>query len=75
MVDAAVTVTDRGKKECEDPEGNEVTRSEGAEGGPGPPSGERDKQSACSSGSGKTSMEEPEGQSDGLDATSRLHHA
>ncbi len=31
--------TDRGKK-CMDPEGNGVTMSEGAEGGPCPPSGE-----------------------------------
>ncbi len=27
-----------------DPEGNGVTKSEGAEGGPGPPGGEQDKQ-------------------------------
>jgi hypothetical protein len=33
-----VHVTDRGKKECMDPEGNGVTMNEGAEGGPGPPS-------------------------------------
>jgi hypothetical protein len=67
-------VTDRGKKECVDPEGNWVTMSEGAEGGPGPPGGEQDKQSVCSNGSGKMSMGEPEGQPDGLEATSRLHH-
>jgi hypothetical protein len=33
-------VTGKGKKECVDPEGNGVTMNEGAEGGPGPPSGE-----------------------------------
>jgi hypothetical protein len=33
-------VTDRGKKECVDPEVNGVTMREGAEGGPSPPSGE-----------------------------------
>ncbi len=33
-------LTDRGKKECVDPEGNGVTMNERAEGGPGPPSGE-----------------------------------
>jgi hypothetical protein len=31
--------TDRGKKECVDPEGNGVTMGEGAERGPGPPVG------------------------------------
>jgi hypothetical protein len=67
-------VTDRGKKKCVDPEGNGVTMSEGAEGGPDPPGGEQDKQSVCSNGSGKMSMGEPEGQPDGLEATSRLHH-
>ncbi len=35
-----VSVTDRGKEECVDPEGNGVTMSEGTEGGPGPPSKE-----------------------------------
>ncbi len=34
------TVTDKGKKECMDPEGNGVTMNEGAEAGPGPPGGE-----------------------------------
>jgi hypothetical protein len=52
---------DRGKKECVDPEGNGVTMSEGAEVGPGPPSGERDKQLICNSGGDKTSMGEPGG--------------
>jgi hypothetical protein len=64
-------VTDRGNKECVDPEGNGVTMSEGAERGPGPLSREQDKQLICISGGDKTSM----GQSDGLDATSRTHHA
>jgi hypothetical protein len=68
-------VTDRGKKECVDPEGNGVTMGEGAEGGPGPPSGEQDKQSVCSSGGDKTSMGKPKRRPDGLDATSRPHHA
>ncbi len=58
-----------------DPEGNGATMSEGVEGGPGPPSGEQDKQLICSSGGDKTSMGEPGGQSDGLDATSRTHPA
>jgi hypothetical protein len=45
-----------------DPEGNGVIMSEGAEGGPGSPSGEEDKQSVCSRGSDRTSMGEPEEQ-------------
>jgi hypothetical protein len=32
-----------------DPEGNGVTMARGAEGGPGPPSGEQDKQLICNS--------------------------
>jgi hypothetical protein len=56
-----------------DPEGNGVTKSEGAEGGPGLPGGEQDKQSICEGD--RTSMGKPEGQPDGLDATSRPHHA
>jgi hypothetical protein len=35
-----ILVTDKGQEECVDPEGNGVTINEGAEGGPGPPSGE-----------------------------------
>jgi hypothetical protein len=35
-----VSATDKGKKECVDPEGNGVTMNEGAERGPGPPGGE-----------------------------------
>jgi hypothetical protein len=68
------SVTDRGNEECVDPEGNGVTMSEGAEGGPGPLSGEQDKQSVCSSEGDKTSMGELKGQLDGLDVTSRPHH-
>ncbi len=70
-----VTVTDRGKRECVDPEGNGVTMIEGVERGPGPLSGEQDKQSVCSSGGDKMPMWKPEGQPDGLDVTSRPHHA
>ncbi len=58
-----------------DPEGNGVTMGRGVEGGLGPPSGERDKQLICNSGGEKTSMGEPGKQPDGLDATSRTHHA
>jgi hypothetical protein len=68
------SVTDMGKKECVDPEGNGVTMSEGAEGGPGPPSGEQDKQLICNSRGDKTSMGEPGGRQNELDATSRTHH-
>jgi hypothetical protein len=35
-----IIVTDKGEKECVDPEGNGVTMNEGAEGGPCPPIGE-----------------------------------
>ncbi len=38
------SVADRGVGGCVDPEGNGVTMVRGAEGGPGPPSGEQDKQ-------------------------------
>jgi hypothetical protein len=58
-----------------DPEGNGVTMGRGAEGGPGPPSGEQDKQLICSIGGGETPMGEPEGQHVGSDGTSRTHHA
>jgi hypothetical protein len=47
---------------CVDPEGNGVTMGRGAEGGPGPPSGEQDKQLICNSGGGETPMGEPRGQ-------------
>ncbi len=47
----------------------------GAEGRPGPPNGEQDKQLICNSGGDNTSMGEPGGQPDGLDVTSRTHHA
>jgi hypothetical protein len=70
-----LTVMDKGEKECVDPEGNGVTMNEGTEGGPGPPSRECDKQSAHSSGSGKTSVGELEEQEDGLGATSRPLYA
>jgi hypothetical protein len=52
-----------------DPEGNGVTMGGEAEGGPCPPSGEQDKQLVCNSGGDKTSMGEPGGRPDGLDAT------
>jgi hypothetical protein len=68
-------VTDREVGECLNPEGNGVTMGRGAEGGPGPPSGEQDKQLICNNGGDKTSMGEPGGEPDGLDATSRTHHA
>jgi hypothetical protein len=45
----------------------------GAEGRLGPPSGEPDKQLICNSGGDKTSMGEPGGQPDGLEATLRTH--
>jgi hypothetical protein len=45
-------------RECVDPEGNGVTIGRGAEGGPGPPSGERDKQLICNSGGDKMSIGE-----------------
>jgi hypothetical protein len=70
-----LTVTDRGKKECLDPEGNGVTMCERVEGGPGPPIGERDEQLTCNSRVDKTSMGEQGGRPGGLDATSRTHHA
>ncbi len=57
-----------------DPEGNGVTMKRGARGGPGPPSGEQDKQLICNSGGDETPMGEPGGQKDGSDATSRSHH-
>jgi hypothetical protein len=70
-----ITVADGEMGECVDPEGNGVTMGRGAEGGPGPPSGEQDKQLICNGGRGETSMGEPGEQQDGPDATSRTHHA
>jgi hypothetical protein len=59
-----------------DPEGYGVTMGRGVEGGgPGPPSGEQDKQLICSSGGGETPMGEQGGQQDSFDAISRTHHA
>jgi hypothetical protein len=58
-----------------DPEGNGVIMSEGAEGGPGPPSRDEDKQSVYGSGADKTSMGVPEEQQDELSATSRPRYA
>ncbi len=71
----SVSVADRGMRECVDPEVNGVTMGRGAEGGPGPHSWEQEKQLICNSGGDKTSKGEPGGQPDGLDATSRTHHA
>jgi hypothetical protein len=48
-----------------DPERNGATMGRGAAGGPGPPSGEQDKQLICNSGGDKTPMGEPGGQPDG----------
>jgi hypothetical protein len=58
-----------------DPEGNGVTMGKGAEGGPGSPSEEQDKQLICNSRGDKMSIGDPGGQPEGLDATSRIHHA
>jgi hypothetical protein len=58
-----------------DREGMGFTLGWGGVGGPGPPSGEQDKQLIFNSAGDKTSMGEQGGQSDGLDATSRTHHA
>ncbi len=72
---AEPTVADGGMGKCVDPEGNGVSLGKGAEGEPGPPSGEQDKQLICNSGGDETPMGEPGGQQDGSDATSRTHHA
>jgi hypothetical protein len=61
--------------ECMDPEEIGVSLGKGAEGGPGPPSEEQDKQLICNSGGDKTPMGEPGGLQDGSDATSRTHRA
>ncbi len=58
-----------------DPEGNWVIMGRRVEGGPGPPSGDQDKQLVCSSGGGKTPMGEQGEQQDGSGVTSRAHHA
>jgi hypothetical protein len=69
------TVVDREMRECV------ALREMGSpwvgrrRGGPGPPSGEQDKQLVCNSGGDKTSMGESGGLPDRLDATSRTHHA
>ncbi len=70
-----LVVADGEVGDCVDSEGNGVTMGRGVEGGPGPPSGERDKQLICSSGGGETPMGEQRGQQNGSDATSRTHHA
>jgi hypothetical protein len=71
----AIFVADRGMGKCVDPEGNGVSLGKGAEGGPGPPSEEQDKQLICNSEGDVTPMGEPGGQQDGSNATSRIHHA
>jgi hypothetical protein len=50
------TLHTRGIRECVDPEGNGVTMGRGEERGPGPPSGEQDKQLICNSGGDKTPL-------------------
>jgi hypothetical protein len=74
VADRVRLVADGGVGEYVDPEGNGVTMGSGAEGGPGPPSGEQDKQLIWNSGGGKTSIGEPGGQQDGSNAISRTHH-
>ncbi len=69
------SVADGGMGECMDLEGKGVSLGKGAEGGPGPPSEEQDKQLICNSGGDKNPMGEPGGQQNGSDATSRTHHA
>ncbi len=47
----------------------------GAEGEPGPPSDEQDKQLICNSGGDKTPMGEPGERQERSDVTSRTHQA
>jgi hypothetical protein len=49
-ISAHVTVSDGEVGWCLEPEGNGVNPGGGNEGGPGPPSGEQDKQSTSSRG-------------------------
>jgi hypothetical protein len=54
-----VTEADEEAVRCLDPEGNGVNLGGGNGGGPGPPSGEQDKQLINSRGEGNTLMERP----------------
>jgi hypothetical protein len=55
------SVSDRGVGCCLEPEGNGVNpRGGGNKGGPGPPSGEQDKQLTSSSGGDNSLMEQEE---------------
>jgi hypothetical protein len=45
-----LTVPDMGAGRCLGPDGNRVSLGEGGKGGPGPPRGEKDKQSVLSEG-------------------------
>jgi hypothetical protein len=65
----------RRRGECMDPEGSGVNPGEGNRGGPGPPSGEPDKQLIGNSGGDNTLMKQPGGQEDESGVTTRTHHA
>jgi hypothetical protein len=70
-----VSVADKGVGSCMDPEGNGVNPGEGDGGGPGPPSGEQDKQLISSRGGGNTHMEQPGRLEDESGVTTRTHRA
>jgi hypothetical protein len=58
-----------------DPDGNGVNLGEGNGGGPGPPSGEQDKQLISSREGGDTSMEQPGRLKDESGMTTRTYRA
>jgi hypothetical protein len=64
-----------GAGECMDTEGNGVNLGEGNRGGPGPPSGEQDKQLISNSGGDNTLMGQPGRQEDESGMTTKTHRA
>jgi hypothetical protein len=60
VIPLALIVSDRGAGCCLEPKGNGVNPGEGNERGPGPPSGEQDKQLTASRGGDNSLMEREE---------------
>ncbi len=60
---------------CLKPEGNGVNPGRGNGGGPGPPSGEQDKQLIANRGGDNSFMEQQEGREEESGMTKRTHRA
>jgi hypothetical protein len=70
-----VGVSEREAGRCLEPEGNGVNPVRENGGGPGPPSGEQDKQLITSRGRDNSPMEQQERREEESGMTKRTHHA